>query len=90
MSPLLEVSGLSKSYGSHIGCADVGLELYPGEVLGIVGESGSGKTMTGRAVLGLIRPPGIVTARRMDFDGIDLTKFAPPLARPGTTQSAHF
>ena len=40
MSPLLEVSGLSKSYGSHIGCADVGLELYPGEVLGIVGESG--------------------------------------------------
>ncbi|MEC8661055.1 MAG: aconitase family protein, partial [Pseudomonadota bacterium] len=23
-------------------------------------------------------------------DGIDLTKFAPPLARPGTTQSAHF
>ena len=23
-------------------------------------------------------------------EGIDLTKFAPPLARPGTTQSAHF
>ena len=23
-------------------------------------------------------------------DGIDLTKFAPPLARPGTTESAHF
>ena len=23
-------------------------------------------------------------------DGIDLTKFAPPLAKPGTTQSAHF
>ena len=44
MSPLLEVSGLSKSYGPHIGCADVDLELYPGEVLGIVGESGSGKT----------------------------------------------
>jgi aconitate hydratase 2/2-methylisocitrate dehydratase len=23
-------------------------------------------------------------------EGIDLTKFAPPLARPGTTNSAHF
>ena len=42
------------------------------EKVGIVGESGSGKTMTGRAVLGLIRPPGIVEARRMTFDGIDL------------------
>ena len=42
------------------------------EKVGIVGESGSGKTMTGRSVLGLIRPPGIVTARKMMFDGIDL------------------
>lgn len=43
------------------------------EKLGIVGESGSGKTMTGRAILRLIRPPGRVTARRMVFDGIELT-----------------
>jgi peptide/nickel transport system ATP-binding protein len=42
------------------------------EKLGIVGESGSGKTMTGRSILRLIGPPGEVTARRMDFDGIDL------------------
>ena len=42
------------------------------EKLGIVGESGSGKTMTGRAVLQLIRPPGQITARRMDFQGVDL------------------
>lgn len=42
------------------------------ERLGIVGESGSGKTMTGRAVLRLIRPPGVVEARRMTLDGTDL------------------
>ncbi|MDZ4095587.1 MAG: phosphonate C-P lyase system protein PhnK [Paracoccaceae bacterium] len=42
--PLLQVSGLTKSYGSRIGCADVGFDLWPGEVLGIVGESGSGKS----------------------------------------------
>ena len=44
------------------------------EKLGIVGESGSGKTMTGRAILGLVPPPGRVTARRLDFDGVDLAR----------------
>lgn len=39
------------------------------ERLGVVGESGSGKSMTGRAILGLVRPPGRVTADRMDLDG---------------------
>jgi peptide/nickel transport system ATP-binding protein len=42
------------------------------ERLGIVGESGSGKSTTGRALLGLIPAPGIVTARRMTFAGQDL------------------
>jgi peptide/nickel transport system ATP-binding protein len=42
------------------------------ERLGIVGESGSGKTMTGRAILRLIRPPGTVEAKRIALDGVDL------------------
>lgn len=42
--PLLRVSSLTKNYGSIIGCRDVSLDIWPGEVLGIVGESGSGKT----------------------------------------------
>jgi peptide/nickel transport system ATP-binding protein len=42
------------------------------ERVGIVGESGSGKTMTGRAILRLVRPPGIVEARRIALDGTDV------------------
>ena len=42
------------------------------ERLGIVGESGSGKSQTGRAILGLTVPEGIVTAERMEFNGVDL------------------
>ncbi|MGN7868291.1 ABC transporter ATP-binding protein [Paracoccus sp. 22332] len=39
------------------------------ERLGVVGESGSGKSMTGRSILGLVRPPGLVTADRMQLEG---------------------
>lgn len=42
--PLLRVSGLTRRYGARIGCADVGFDLWSGEVMGIVGESGSGKS----------------------------------------------
>lgn len=41
---LLSVRGLTRTYGTRIGCADIDLDLWPGEVLGIVGESGSGKS----------------------------------------------
>lgn len=43
-APLLSVRGLSRCYGSRIGCAEVHMDVWPGEVMGIVGESGSGKS----------------------------------------------
>ena len=44
------------------------------ERLGIVGESGSGKSMTGRAILRLIRKPGIVEANHIRLHDTDLMK----------------
>ena len=51
--PALEASGLRVELadGSAI-IEDVGLELRPGEILGLVGESGSGKTTTARSLFG--------------------------------------
>lgn len=43
-APLLRIEGLEKRYGQRVGCVDVDLEIWPGEVLAIVGESGSGKS----------------------------------------------
>ncbi len=42
------------------------------ERLGIVGESGSGKSQTGRAIMGLTPPHAQITAKTLQFDGIDL------------------
>tara|TARA_R110002124_G_scaffold9586_26_gene49370 strand:- start:761 stop:1594 length:834 start_codon:yes stop_codon:yes gene_type:complete len=75
MNALLSVKNLRVSFPTHRGRVEVvkGISFDLGrERLGIVGESGSGKSMTGRAILKLIRKPGRVTADRMDFDGIDI------------------
>jgi peptide/nickel transport system ATP-binding protein len=76
-APLLSVRDLRVSFptrdGGRANVVD-GVSFDLGrERLGIVGESGSGKSMTGRAILRLIRPPGQVEAARLAFDGEDLT-----------------
>jgi peptide/nickel transport system ATP-binding protein len=72
---LLDVQNLRVTFDTETGPVQAvrGMSFSLGrERLGIVGESGSGKTMTGRAILRLIRPPGRVDADRLSFDGIDL------------------
>ena len=51
------------------------------ERLGIVGESGSGKSQTGRAILGLTAPEGRISARRLEFSGVDLLHCPPKQRR---------
>ena len=56
ISPLLKVTNLSKSYDNIVGCKNISMSLYPGEVLGIVGESGSGKTTLINCLSGNLEP----------------------------------
>ncbi len=80
MSALLAVEDLRVAFPARQGPSEVvrGVSFTLGrERLGIVGESGSGKSQTGRALLGLTPPPGTATAKRLEFDGIDLRSATP-------------
>jgi peptide/nickel transport system ATP-binding protein len=75
METLLDVENLWVKFPTRQGVFDAvrGVSFSLGrERLGIVGESGSGKSMTGRAILRLIRPPGIVEADHINLEGVDL------------------
>ncbi len=80
MTPLLSVRNLRVTFPTRSGSFDAvrGVSFDLGrERLGVVGESGSGKSMTGRAILGLVRPPGRVTADRLDLDGQPILNLPP-------------
>ena len=59
----------------------VSFDVFPGQVVGIVGESGCGKSVTMRAILQLIDPPGRITSGEIMYrrtaTPIDLARLPP-------------
>jgi len=52
---IIEVEGLTKSYGNKRGIIDVSFEVGEGEVFGFLGPNGAGKTTTIRVLMALLR-----------------------------------
>ena len=52
--PLIELKGVSKSFGNNKVLDNVDLTIYRGEALGIIGPSGTGKSTILRVIAGLI------------------------------------
>jgi phospholipid/cholesterol/gamma-HCH transport system ATP-binding protein len=54
--PLIELKGISKSFGNKIILDDVDLTIYRGEALVMIGPSGTGKSTILRIIAGLLAP----------------------------------
>ena len=69
-TPVVQLEGVSKSFGEHLVLDGVDLEVRAGEVLVIIGPSGSGKSTLLRCV-NLLEP---VSGGRILFEGEEITR----------------
>lgn len=72
MSPILEVSGLSKRFGKVVTAEDLSFSVERGSALGIVGPNGAGKSTLLSLITGVLDPD----AGTIVYDGKDITKMS--------------
>jgi len=74
---VIDVQGLSKSFGGRTVVRDVGIQVRRGEICGFLGPNGSGKTTTIRMLCGLLTPD----AGEGRCLGYDIRREAPRIKR---------
>ena len=78
--PTLVVEGLTTQFQTRAGVVapvnGVSFSIMPGQVMGLVGESGSGKSLTGYSIMGLIDPPGRITAGSIRLAGQEMVGYS--------------
>jgi simple sugar transport system ATP-binding protein len=55
-TPLLELRGVSKSFGAVYAVRDVSLRIYPAEIVALVGDNGAGKSTLIKIISGVHAP----------------------------------
>src|SRR5687767_14792464 len=56
--PVLQIAGLSKTFGATRALIDASLDIAPGEIHALVGQNGSGKSTLIKALAGYHAPDG--------------------------------
>ena len=56
MSNILEISGVTKTFGSHVAVDNLSLAVPEGSIYGFIGPNGSGKTTTIRMIMNILYP----------------------------------
>src|SRR5689334_4722902 len=71
---MLEVSGLTRRYGTRVAVAGISFRIGRGESVGLLGPNGAGKTSTLAMISGIARPDA-GTLKFADAAGIDALKY---------------
>jgi branched-chain amino acid transport system ATP-binding protein len=80
MTPMLELDGVTKSFGGILANDQVSVRVKPGAIVGLIGPNGSGKTTLFNAVTGTFP----IDAGSIRFKGQDISKLlAGDIARAG-------
>src|SRR5580692_7906911 len=56
MHPVIEVSGVRKTYGKTVAVAEPSFQVNQGEIFGLIGPNGAGKTTTMECIEGIRKP----------------------------------
>lgn len=64
--PAVDLSGVSKRFGSIVACDDVDIKLWRGRIHGILGENGAGKSTLMKILIGLVP----LDAGQVSIDGV--------------------
>lgn len=56
MDTMIEIRGLSKTYGKHRVLNDISVDFEKGKIHGIIGRNGSGKTVLMKCICGFTKP----------------------------------
>ena len=67
---MIEVTELTKHYGSYVAVENVSFRVEPGEIVGFLGPNGAGKSTTLRMLAGYLGP----TAGRVRIAGFDVAE----------------
>ncbi|MEM7273802.1 MAG: ABC transporter ATP-binding protein [Actinomycetota bacterium] len=81
---MIEVTNLTKTYGTNTAVDDLSFTVRPGIVTGFLGPNGSGKSTTMRMILGLDRP----TSGTATVNGRTLNRHGAPLTEIGALLEA--
>ena len=68
---MINVTGLSKRYGTHLAVNNVSFQIKKGEVIGFLGPNGAGKSTIMNMLTGYLS----VTQGKIEIDGFDVSEF---------------
>lgn len=70
MQPILQISGLSKSFGAIVVAKDIELDVTVGECIGVIGPNGAGKSSLFSLIAGSLQPD----RGTIQLEGRDITR----------------